>query len=186
MTWWSWREVNTRSHPELGRENSQRRWYSVSRRGRVGRRQVFPMQAAKRIRYSNVTPPHAGWSSPRRREPTIKKNRALDPFDRNNAGWSSPVARQAHNLKVAGSNPAPATNPSTRNQAKRPVQSRTGAFCFCAPLCRESGLATEHIGFDGLQMRNHGGVRSLRVAAQHGFDNRAVLATVGLAALLRE
>src|SRR6478735_8028447 len=26
------------------------------------------------------------------------------------AGWSSPVARQAHNLKVAGSNPAPATS----------------------------------------------------------------------------
>ncbi len=25
-------------------------------------------------------------------------------------GWSSLVARQAHNLKVAGSNPAPATN----------------------------------------------------------------------------
>ena len=25
-------------------------------------------------------------------------------------GWSSPVARQAHNLEVAGSNPAPATN----------------------------------------------------------------------------
>ena len=30
-----------------------------------------------------------------------------------NAGWSSPVARQAHNLKVAGSNPAPATNSYT-------------------------------------------------------------------------
>ena len=28
-----------------------------------------------------------------------------------NAGWSSLVARQAHNLKVAGSNPAPATKP---------------------------------------------------------------------------
>ena len=26
------------------------------------------------------------------------------------AGWSSPEACQAHNLKVAGSNPAPATN----------------------------------------------------------------------------
>ena len=26
------------------------------------------------------------------------------------AGWSSPVARQAHNLKAAGSDPAPATN----------------------------------------------------------------------------
>ena len=44
MTWWSWRRVNTRSHPELGRENLQRRWYSVSRRGRVGRRQVFSVQ----------------------------------------------------------------------------------------------------------------------------------------------
>ena len=27
------------------------------------------------------------------------------------AGWSSLVARQAHNLKAAGSNPAPATTP---------------------------------------------------------------------------
>jgi hypothetical protein len=26
------------------------------------------------------------------------------------AGWSSLVAREAHNLEVAGSNPAPATN----------------------------------------------------------------------------
>ena len=26
------------------------------------------------------------------------------------AGWSSPVARQAHNLKVTGSNPVPAPN----------------------------------------------------------------------------
>ena len=29
------------------------------------------------------------------------------------AGWSSPVARQAHNLKVVGSNPTPATNTSS-------------------------------------------------------------------------
>ena len=28
---------------------------------------------------------------------------------RSDAGWSSPVARQAHNLKVVGSNPTPAT-----------------------------------------------------------------------------
>ena len=33
----------------------------------------------------------------------------------NNAGWSSPVARQAHNLKAAGSNPAPATKPKRRS-----------------------------------------------------------------------
>src|SRR5689334_22048243 len=30
------------------------------------------------------------------------------------AGWSSPVARQAHNLKVVGSNPTPATNMRAR------------------------------------------------------------------------
>ena len=30
--------------------------------------------------------------------------------DNLDAGWSSPVARWAHNPKVAGSNPAPATN----------------------------------------------------------------------------
>jgi hypothetical protein len=35
------RAQNTRSHPELGREIPQRQWYCVSRRGRVGRRQVF-------------------------------------------------------------------------------------------------------------------------------------------------
>ena len=33
------------------------------------------------------------------------------------AGWSSPVARQAHNLKAAGSNPAPATNLTTTTPA---------------------------------------------------------------------
>ena len=38
------------------------------------------------------------------------------------AGWSSPVARQAHNLKVVGSNPTPATN---NNPALRRV------FCIC-------------------------------------------------------
>ena len=43
------------------------------------------------------------------------------------AGWSSPVARQAHNLKVAGSNPAPATNKAS------PLSS--GLFC-CLGECR--------------------------------------------------
>ena len=38
------------------------------------------------------------------------KNSALHLRSDFNAGWSSPVARQAHNLKVVGSNPAPATN----------------------------------------------------------------------------
>ena len=32
------------------------------------------------------------------------------------AGWSSPVARQAHNLKVVGSNPTPATRSNNKNK----------------------------------------------------------------------
>ncbi len=40
------------------------------------------------------------------------------------AGWSSPVARQAHNLKVVGSNPTPATN------AKAALW---GGFCVYEP-----------------------------------------------------
>ncbi len=41
------------------------------------------------------------------------------------AGWSSPVARQAHNLKVAGSNPAPATSVGEQ----RPEQAASGRLC---------------------------------------------------------
>ena len=84
-TWWLWRGACTRSHPELGREIPQRPWYCVSRHGRVGRRQVF-----------QSTPLHLGLN------PRIPATTG--------AGWSSPVARQAHNLKAAGSNPAPATS----------------------------------------------------------------------------
>ena len=50
------------------------------------------------------------------------------------AGWSSPVARQAHNLKVAGSNPAPATNYNYCNNFGRAPRQRTasraGHFCI--------------------------------------------------------
>ena len=41
------------------------------------------------------------------------------------AGWSSPVARQAHNLKVVGSNPAPAT------KEKQGFEENLKAFLFC-------------------------------------------------------
>jgi hypothetical protein len=37
------------------------------------------------------------------------------------AGWSSPVARQAHNLKVVGSNPTPATNLSVASEMASPL-----------------------------------------------------------------
>src|SRR6056300_1214056 len=40
---------------------------------------------------------------------------ALQIINKHDAGWSSPVARQAHNLKVVGSNPTPATNYSIKS-----------------------------------------------------------------------
>ena len=40
----------------------------------------------------------------------VKKLNKLKTEFNNIAGWSSLVARQAHNLKVGGSNPSPATN----------------------------------------------------------------------------
>ena len=45
-----------------------------------------------------------------------------------NAGWSSLVARQAHNLKAAGSNPAPATKRLMPLYRVHVLQSREGRF----------------------------------------------------------
>jgi hypothetical protein len=51
-------------------------------------------------------------------------------MQRFNAGWSSPVARQAHNLKVIGSNPIPATK-----YAKLPWRKlREFRFCWARNL----------------------------------------------------
>jgi hypothetical protein len=95
---------NTRSHPELGRENPQRRWYCVLRRGRAGRRQALATPAT-RISSRSRTRPNPSRQFP---HPTP-------------AGWSSPVARQAHNLKVVGSNPTPATKCLLKHNVLRQV-----------------------------------------------------------------
>lgn len=55
----------------------------------------------------------AGWSYPLTDRKSVRHIKTLPGCHAQaligDAGWSSPVARQAHNLKVAGSNPAPAT-----------------------------------------------------------------------------
>ena len=48
-------------------------------------------------------------SAPNMRWPVHFRSGFSKAVQRFNAGWSSPVARQAHNLKVIGSNPIPAT-----------------------------------------------------------------------------
>ena len=126
VTWWSWRGARTRSHSELGRETPQRRWYCVLRRGRVGRRQVAT---------AHVPPPgqHGRQTRTDTDAQALARFLTAAPWSTpTSAGWSSPVARQAHNLKVAGSNPAPATNHSGTPDRKvrgacfmRPVQALT-------------------------------------------------------------
>ena len=56
---------------------------------------------------------------------------AADRCNPTDAGWSSPVARQAHNLKVVGSNPTPATT-------VKPLSLRTdqGLLLFVIVLSR--------------------------------------------------
>ena len=49
---------------------------------------------------------------------------------RRNAGWSSLVARQAHNLKAAGSNPAPATK--FFSNERFPARPLVSAAILCA------------------------------------------------------
>jgi hypothetical protein len=145
MTWWLWRGACTRSHPELGRENPQRQWYFVSRRGRVGRRQVFKVRIKLHQNPPSPKLRRGGQQSqtqkarsnkkrafrasrPRLMQPA-REGRSPEPtnratgrtIDRLNAGWSSPVARQAHNLKVVGSNPTPATNQNGTVCKGRPV-----------------------------------------------------------------
>ena len=55
------------------------------------------------------------------------------------AGWSSPVARQAHNLKVAGSNPAPATNFFTYLQLTSRLEFEAAFLRFSAKPIRQLG-----------------------------------------------
>ena len=78
------------------------------------------------------------------------------------AGWSSPVARQAHNLKVASSNLAPAT----KQQALEDV-SFSRAFC-----CSQFGWK-----FCSWKRRGSGGTK---VAAQNrrGRDDSIVIASL--------
>ena len=75
------------------------------------------LQKTKRNKSSSQTQPTTGGPIGRRSrvrphvsilpiEPMDRQTQTRYPFD---AGWSSPVARQAHNLKVTGSNPVPAT-----------------------------------------------------------------------------
>ena len=120
MTRWLWRRCPTRFHSELGRETLQRRWYFVLRHGRVGRCLVFQLHEATQNGGSLTL--QTGLPG------------GLRPgFSFLGAGWSSPVARQAHNLKVVGSNPTPATKITNKSVIKKDAILRDCVF-FCSWL----------------------------------------------------
>ena len=61
---------------------------------------------------------------------------ATEEFRRHDAGWSSPVAREAHNLEVAGSNPVPAILDGRVESQPRAHPGKTGVFsCAGRLLC---------------------------------------------------
>ena len=62
-----------------------------------------------------------------RRQPTAAVRGGTPQGPAGDAGWSSPVARQAHNLKAAGSNPAPATNTYRQTDTHSPEANQPGA-----------------------------------------------------------
>ena len=108
--WWLLPRDQTRSHPELGRQTRAPQWYCASRPGRVGRRQASQAEHITARPTSHILSSHIT-------TPPRHISLGVD------AGWSSPVARQAHNLKAAGSNPAPATRDIEASAPQRP-----GAF----------------------------------------------------------
>ena len=71
--------------------------------------------------------PAARFGFPKRTEKRLPGCIAQPCFG--DAGWSSPVARQAHNLKVVGSNPTPATTKFNKNNGlTKGLDRKIGAF----------------------------------------------------------
>ena len=116
-----------------------------------------PMVLCLKTRESRWLPgqpsPHAQrFKPPSSRPQSRPPSGSVDPVPQGTgigAGWSSPVARQAHNLKAAGSNPAPATKPtpadgvspahSSNRTHATPRTSVRGAFAFAPCEMRMAG-----------------------------------------------
>src|ERR1700740_829662 len=76
---------------------SLKRWKSRSSPG---------IEAGAHEKATRIKNPFTRQGDPKGRPSAFQRPPHLETRD---AGWRSPVARQAHNLKVVGSNPTPAT-----------------------------------------------------------------------------
>src|SRR6516164_1646558 len=88
------------------------------------------------------------------------------------AGWSSPVARWAHNPKVAGSNPAPATNLPLLNL----VVLASGGCCLPAVspnMEHRRGIEQPNCALDRRRADVHVSLRRGQVLVSRQFLNRS-------------
>ena len=84
-------------------------------------------------------------SAQRPRSPPNRRSASPDQPHNLGAGWSSPVARQAHNLKVTGSNPVPVTNEGPEVQRLRGLLRFRGEGSELQPKCSKMRLIASSI-----------------------------------------
>ena len=105
------------------------------------------------------------------------------------AGWSSPVARQAHNLKVVGSNPTPAPKPSPRYPSWI-----SGAFfylVFCLGSFGLTDLVWREAGIEPAAMLDFGSIIgppnscSGSIGHAEGLKNTYIILVYGIILRLR-
>src|SRR5215218_7926579 len=107
---------------------------------------------------------------------------ALDYSTRTDAGWSSLVARRAHNPKVAGSNPAPATSQRPASAGLSRFRNRPGTVSLGWVLCYV-GLASSLFFLlnrsytDGAPAKHQSAITGSQMA--HPNDESAANGTMG-------
>ena len=108
---------NTRSHPELGRENPQRRWYCVLRRGRVGRRQVFQARISRFRKKAAMRPTSRVAKAKRRKAQTPKKHHTIPDHTLPAPQQAGKPPKQQNTITRGGA--APAYGPAPRSALVR-------------------------------------------------------------------
>lgn len=107
----------------------------------------------------------------------------IGPSFLHGAGWSSPVARQAHNLKAAGSNPAPATSISIFSLCVLRIQFLSFLFlmhkheqclCFNVAFCCPNQAPTKGVKLSFINISAYG-VLSHCINTLHLYRNVAYL-----------
>ena len=100
-------------------------------------------------RISGHPPAHESGHRPHSLDTTTKTAPHHRDAAQGDAGWSSPVARQAHNLKAAGSNPAPATTILRHDSHTAPRHMPRGQTAFERPRRRCTGEESVPAGREG-------------------------------------